>query len=109
MWAYDMSEGPVPDAQPWARVRPRRPWRACCSTRVRPRSTTLLDRFERGKGLSWLDQYTKAIDSLTAQDIDGALKRHLNPESVVLVEASSFAAKWSSDLRNQRPTKLSAG
>jgi zinc protease len=56
-------------------------------------ATTILDTLERGKPLSWLDDYTKAIDSLTVDEVDGAMKRHLDPDRAVLVEAGSFAAK----------------
>jgi zinc protease len=58
-------------------------------------ATAILETLERGKPLSWLDDYTKAIDSLTADEVDGAMKRHLDPERAVLVEAGSFAPKQS--------------
>ncbi len=45
---------------------------------------------ERGKPLSWLDDYPKAVNALTVQQVNDAIKKYLDPNKAVLVEAGTF-------------------
>jgi zinc protease len=55
-------------------------------------ASTVLTAIQRGYDLSWLDGYTKAVDALTLSEVNGAIKTHLNPATMVLVEAGSIPA-----------------
>jgi zinc protease len=43
----------------------------------------------RGLPLSWLDDYPKQIGALTTADVNTAIKKHLNPDEMVLVKAGT--------------------
>lgn len=43
----------------------------------------------RGYDLSWLDEYPKAIRNLTVEQVNAAIKKHLNPEKMALIQAGS--------------------
>jgi len=45
---------------------------------------------QRGYGLDWLDTYPRAVDALTVPAIDAAIKAHLDPAKMVVVEAGSL-------------------
>jgi zinc protease len=47
---------------------------------------------QRGYDLSWLDAYPKALKALTRDQINAAIKAHINPNTMVLVEAGSVPA-----------------
>jgi zinc protease len=49
----------------------------------------LLLAVQRGKDPSWLDQYPKVIRDLTLEQVNGAIKKHLKPEEMVLIKAGS--------------------
>jgi zinc protease len=51
---------------------------------------TLLRTVQRGKPLSWLDDYPRAVDALTVDQVNAAIRRHLKPDSMVLVEAGTL-------------------
>lgn len=51
----------------------------------------LLRTIQRGKPLTWLDDYPKAIDALTLEQVNGAIRKYLNPDKMVLIEAGSVA------------------
>jgi len=57
-------------------------------------TTGLADRIlltiQRGYGLGWLDDYPRAVDALTVPVIDAAIKAHLDPAKMVVVEAGSL-------------------
>lgn len=53
---------------------------------------TLLANTQRGYDPSWLDDYPKAIKALTREQVNAAIKTHINPNAMVLVEAGSVAA-----------------
>ena len=53
-------------------------------------ASTLLINVQRGYDVNWLEGYPKAINALTRDQIDGAIKNHLNPSVMVLVEAGSM-------------------
>jgi zinc protease len=51
---------------------------------------TILTTIQRGYDLTWLDAYPKAVESLTTAQVNAAIKAHLNPGAMVLVEAGSL-------------------
>jgi zinc protease len=55
-------------------------------------AATLLTNTQRGYDVSWLDGYPKAINALTRDQVNSAIKNHLNPGVMVLVEAGSVPA-----------------
>ncbi len=46
----------------------------------------------RGKPLGWLDEYPRAIQALTVEQVNAAIRKHLDPRSLMLVEAGTFEA-----------------
>jgi zinc protease len=52
---------------------------------------TILVNTQRGFDPSWLDEYPKAVKALTREKVNAAIKTHLNPGTMVLVEAGSVA------------------
>lgn len=53
----------------------------------------ILTTLERGKPLSWLDEYPKAIDALTVEQVNATVARHLNADRLVTVEAGTLDQK----------------
>ena len=53
---------------------------------------TILVDVQRGFDLSWLDGYPKAVKALTREQVNTAIKTHINPSAMVLVEAGSVPA-----------------
>ncbi len=53
-------------------------------------AATVLAAIERGYGLDWLDGYPAAIKALTRAEVNAAIKKHLRPASMVLVEAGTL-------------------
>jgi zinc protease len=47
---------------------------------------------QRGYELTWLDEYPRALQSLTREQVNAAIHSHLNPATMVLVEAGSLIA-----------------
>ncbi len=43
----------------------------------------------RGYPVSWLDEYPHAIEALTLDEVNRAIKRHIDPAKMVLVKAGS--------------------
>jgi zinc protease len=52
---------------------------------------TILTNVQRGYDVPWLDEYSQAVNAVTLAQVNAAIKAHLNPESMVLVEAGSVA------------------
>ena len=52
----------------------------------------MLQTLSRNKPLSWLDDFPKAIDALTLDQVNAAIKKHLDPAKMVLVEAGTLEA-----------------
>ncbi|HEX7631674.1 MAG TPA: pitrilysin family protein [Lacunisphaera sp.] len=50
---------------------------------------TLLLSIQRGKDPSWLDQYPSVIRDLTLDQVNGAIKKHLDPDKMVLIKAGT--------------------
>jgi zinc protease len=55
-------------------------------------ASTILTSIQRGYDVSWLDGYPVAINALTRTQVNNAIKTHLNPSTMVLVEAGSVGA-----------------
>jgi zinc protease len=53
---------------------------------------TILANAQRGFDPNWLDAYPKAIKALTRDQVNAAIRAHINPTSMVLVEAGSVPA-----------------
>ena len=53
---------------------------------------TILVNTQRGYDPSWLDAYPKALKALTRDQVNAAIKTHINPTTMVLVEAGSVPA-----------------
>jgi zinc protease len=53
---------------------------------------TILINTQRGFDTSWLDGYPKAVNALSRGQVNAAIKSHLNPETMILVEAGSVPA-----------------
>jgi zinc protease len=53
---------------------------------------TILINTQRGFDPTWLDAYPKAVKALTREQVNAAIKTHLNPSTMVLVEAGSLPA-----------------
>jgi zinc protease len=49
----------------------------------------ILADIQRGNELSWLDEYPKAVSALTRDQVNAAIRSHLNPGSMVLIKAGS--------------------
>lgn len=54
---------------------------------------TILVNVQRGYDVGWLDEYSQAVNAVTQAQVNAAIKAHINPESMVLVEAGSVGAK----------------
>ena len=54
---------------------------------------TILVNTQRGYDLSWLDEYPQALQAMTREQVNAAIKNHLNPASMVLVEVGSAPAQ----------------
>jgi zinc protease len=50
----------------------------------------ILTMLERGMPLSWLDDLPKAIEALTVEEVNAAIRKYVDPQKLVLVEAGTF-------------------
>ena len=55
-------------------------------------ATTILTNVQRGYDVNWLDGYPTAVNALTRDQVNSAIRSHLNPSTMVLVKAGSVAA-----------------
>lgn len=55
-------------------------------------ASTLLADVQRGYDVSWVEGYPKAVNALTRDQVNSAIKNHLNPGTMVLVQAGSVPA-----------------
>ncbi len=53
---------------------------------------TLLATAQRGLLMSWVDEYPRRIAALTRAEVNAALRRHLHPETMALVQAGTVPA-----------------
>ena len=49
----------------------------------------LLATVNRGLPLSWLDNYAAEIAAVTPAQVNGAIKKHLSPDKMVLIKAGT--------------------
>ena len=52
----------------------------------------ILTSVQRGYDLTWLDGYPQAIRGVTRDQVNHAIRMHLDPHAMTLVEAGSVAA-----------------
>jgi len=50
---------------------------------------TLLSTLHRGKDVSWIDEYPNVVRSLTVEQVNDAIKKHLNPDEMFLIKAGT--------------------
>jgi len=50
----------------------------------------------RGRDLTWLDQYPKAVDAVTLQQVNAAIKQHLNPEKMMILKTGTLPTSLAS-------------
>jgi zinc protease len=55
-------------------------------------ASTILTTIQRGYDLSWLDGYPEAVRAMSREDVNRAIRTHLDPATMVLVEAGSVGA-----------------
>jgi zinc protease len=53
---------------------------------------TILVTLQRGYDVDWLDRYPEAVNALTRDQVNAAIKAHLNPGTMILVKAGSVPA-----------------
>ena len=53
---------------------------------------TIVANAQRGYDPSWLDGYPKAVKAVTRDQVNAAIKAHINPTAMILVEAGSVPA-----------------
>lgn len=53
----------------------------------------ILTTLERDEPIAWLDDYPKAIDALTVEEVNSTIRKYLDPSKMVLVEAGTFDAE----------------
>jgi zinc protease len=53
-------------------------------------ASTILTTIQRGYDLKWLDGYPEAVRALSREDVNRAIRTHLDPAKMVLVEAGSI-------------------
>ena len=54
-------------------------------------ASIILTTVQRGYGVDWLDTYPQMIQALTRDQVNTAIRTHLDPSTMVLVEAGSVA------------------
>ena len=50
-------------------------------------SNALLDALHRGYDVTWLDEYPKRVAALTLPEVNGVIKKHLQPDSMTVIKA----------------------
>jgi zinc protease len=55
-------------------------------------ASTILTSIQRGYDLSWLDGYPEAVRAVSREEVNRAIRTHLDPSTMVLVEAGSVGA-----------------
>jgi zinc protease len=61
---------------------------------------TLLTTLSRGKDLTWIDQYPNLVRGLTVEQVNGAIKRHLDPEKMFLIKAGTVTEAQPAPAKN---------
>ena len=53
-------------------------------------AATLLQTVHRGYNLSWIDTYPEQVQALTLEQVNGAIRRHLDPQRMMLIRAGTL-------------------
>ncbi len=53
-------------------------------------ASTILGTVQSGRELTWLDEYPRAVDALTLEQVNGSIRKYLDPEKMVLVMAGTL-------------------
>ena len=54
-------------------------------------ASALLDAVNSGREVSWLDEYPQRIMALTLEEVNAAIRTHIDPARMVLVKAGTMA------------------
>jgi predicted Zn-dependent peptidase len=54
-------------------------------------ATTIMNTLIRGYDVNWLDEYPERVQALDLATVNGAIKKHLHPDKLVLVKAGTVA------------------
>jgi zinc protease len=69
-------------------------------------AASLLAAINRGYDVSWLDEFPKEVEALTTAEVNAAIKRHLNPANMILIEAGTIPdAGQTGSRKDQQPTR----
>ena len=52
---------------------------------------TVLGAVERGLGPEWVDDYLVRMQTLTLEDVNAAIRKHLNPDRMVMIRAGTMS------------------
>jgi zinc protease len=53
-------------------------------------ASTILNSIQRGMGLEWVDEFPRRVQALTLPEVNGAIKKYLNPDTMVTVLAGTL-------------------
>jgi zinc protease len=53
---------------------------------------TLLSTVQRGLPLSWVDEYPRSVEGVTLDQVNGAIRRYVDPAKLVIIKAGSVGA-----------------
>src|SRR5690606_24591225 len=53
-------------------------------------AAAILNAVERGYDLGWLDEYPRAIQALTLEEVNRAIQIHLDPRKMVVIKAGTL-------------------
>jgi zinc protease len=52
----------------------------------------LLNAIQRGNDVEWIDEYPRVIQSLSLEEVNAAVKKFLDPNRMVLVQAGTLSS-----------------
>ena len=61
---------------------------------------SLLASVQRGVGPEWIDQYPAKIDALTLPEVNSAIKKHLDPDHMILIKAGTVQDTTAAPVKN---------
>jgi zinc protease len=53
-------------------------------------ASMILNTVRRGLDVTWIDEYPNKVAALTLEDVNGAIKKYVDPEKMVTVRAGSL-------------------
>jgi zinc protease len=56
-------------------------------------AATMLRTVQRGLPLSWIDEYPQSVDAITLAQVNGAIKRYVDPQKLIIIKAGSVDAQ----------------